>query len=159
MAWITPIYDRTNADVLEVATTKSAWLADPSSAVVTDLKGCLNYADLNRIEGNMSWLRDELIALGYIISEMDFRLDWSLVDYSDLTTNWQNTQFIRLLNNLTNLISHMPVGYITRSVPYSMIHYNQINDIEYIELQVWNFIYGTINSFRYSGTVVSGDRS
>ena len=62
--WINPVYDRTQEDV-EYAKQKIAeWIAADTmenSLVVHDLKGCLNVSDLNRIEGNIKYLAEQIV--------------------------------------------------------------------------------------------------
>ncbi|MDR1953633.1 MAG: hypothetical protein LBQ21_04025 [Clostridiales Family XIII bacterium] len=141
-----------------VAPQIAEWLANLSAATVTDLKGCLNPADLNRIEGNMQYLADYLsTVLGLYIPSMTHKTDWGYTDYSALTIAWQTANIGRITGNLSVLVSVMPQGYITRPVPDDMRHYNQINDIEYIQNQIYEFAVNTVSGFRYSGTVVSGD--
>jgi hypothetical protein len=156
MAWIIPIYDRTNVDVQTVAVQRAAWLTDPTSAAPIDLKGALNPTDLNRIEGNMEYLRDGLNALGYGV-DFEVKTDWSYSDYSSLSQDWRDGNIGRILSSLSTMVTVLPSNYITVSIPNDMTHYNQINDIEHIQFRINQFINDTINSFRYSGTVISGD--
>ena len=157
MSWITPIYDRTNNDVEAAKAQISLWLEDPSVAVVTDLKGCLNPSDLNRIEGNMEWLDIELAALGYLIPAFTVKTDWAYSDYSDLTQQWKENHIDRIIQNLSILVASIPQGYITEIFPNNMLTFEQINAIENIQYQIHQFVINYSSSFRYSGSVLSGD--
>jgi hypothetical protein len=157
MPWTQPIYDRTNDDVQDAKAQIAAWLADPDAAVVTDLKGCLNPADMNRIEGNMQYLEEQLVGIGFRPDVATFKTDWAYTDYSTLTTGWRAANIGRILGNLSALVDVLPPAYATRPVPDDMVHYPQINDIEYIQEKILSFVTDTIDSYRYSGAVISGD--
>ena len=61
--WTEPIYDRTQEDV-DYAKNRIAYFK--ANGGITDginLKGCLNYTDVNRIEDNTDYLADLLISL------------------------------------------------------------------------------------------------
>jgi hypothetical protein len=157
--WQTPIYDRTNEDVQSAKTTIASWLADPSSAIVTDLKGCLNKSDMNRIEENMEYLREALISIGHSVPSMTFKTDWAYSDYSPLTIAWTTQNIERILSNLSLLKSYAPQGFIPDAVPAGMMHYGNINAIERITSYIYSFIQSTINGYRYSGTIYANDRA
>lgn len=71
MTWIIPITDRTVRD------TQAA--RELQSTVDEDLKGSLNPSDLNRIESNSLYIRDELLKYGYSV-EIDAKTDWVMED-------------------------------------------------------------------------------
>lgn len=64
MAWITPIYDRTMADV-SIALRKIQEWKQSGATSTEELKGCFNVSDMNRIEGNIRYLSDTLSELYY----------------------------------------------------------------------------------------------
>lgn len=64
MGWIEPVTDRTQEDVdyanRLLAKPWSEFTANEQTEYNNGLKGCLNRADLERIEGNMQYLAQEL---------------------------------------------------------------------------------------------------
>ncbi len=52
MAWVQPIYDRTEEDV--------AYAKSVQSSIETELKGSMDYRTLNRIEGNTQIIADKI---------------------------------------------------------------------------------------------------
>jgi len=140
MPWITPIFDRTEQDVRDARAAIAEWLTAPESATVHDLKGALNPSDMNRIEGNMEYLADELTSQGYAVPTMEHRTDWSYADYSDLTPNWEANGLTRILQNLADILDVLPNDLIETEVPDGMLTYEQINDIEEIQEQVYAVI-------------------
>lgn len=126
MAWQTPIFDRTDEDVLKVQTydligykyltneQKSEW--------DNGLKGALNYKDLNRIEGNIEYLEDVYGAEG-----LDIKTNWI---YTDIP---KTSDFQRILNNIEALSELYEVFDTTPNIPNIPINtYQKINDIEKI---------------------------
>ena len=59
MEWIEPIFDRVQADVEFAIQQMQRW-RDTDSSETTDLKGCFNVSDMNRIENNIQYLSDNL---------------------------------------------------------------------------------------------------
>ena len=157
MTWTIPIYDRTDVDVAEAKTQIEEWLSDPSSATVTDLKGCLNPSDLNRIESNTEHLETAIAEIGYSGASMVHKTNWAYTDYSDLTPSWKINTIDRIINNLSELFNFLPSEFIMRSMPDSMMSYSEINDIEYIQARIKKYIECVIESPRYCGAVISGD--
>ena len=65
--WLSPITDRTLEDVIYAQSKVKEWIAAYSrgeTPTVTDLKGCVNASDLNRIEGNLDYLNRRIIFKG-----------------------------------------------------------------------------------------------
>ena len=115
---------------------------------VYDLKGCLNLSDLNRIEDDIKYLADRLIAYRYPI--VVNCKEWV---GSDLPT-------IVDMQRITNNIRLLFTGFATPSeyspVPDVMLSYNDINAIErnlYLLKQMLDVMQG---SFIISGTYQSG---
>ena len=82
MSWIAPITDRTAADVAN-----------------RTARGFLNAADFNRIEGNISWLADELVRFN-IFAGITSVVSWNqtkLPTIADLQ---------RIRNNIVTLATH-----------------------------------------------------
>jgi hypothetical protein len=64
VTWIEPIFDRIQADVDFALQQIQRW-RDEGSSDITDLKGCFNVSDMNRIENDIQFLSDNLSDLYY----------------------------------------------------------------------------------------------
>jgi hypothetical protein len=151
MAWTTPVTDRTYDDIANAKAQIAAWLAAPGSAV-TDLKGCLNVSDTQRIFGNMQYVSDALNMLGYSNSMVPF----PAVSYVTVPT--ADTLVSAILGNLRTLVAAAPQALEIDPVPFSMNTFGDVNTVERVELLLKQFLDFIVMTFRYSGTVVSGDR-
>ena len=78
MAWVAPVYDRTLVDALT---------AKANQASATELKGALNPSDLNRIEGNVQYVVDQLSSVYNIDITLSgsVKTDWSYTDIPYIT--------------------------------------------------------------------------
>ena len=126
MAWQTPIFNRTEQDVLKVVTYDNIgykYLTDEQKAEWdSGLKGALNYTDINRIEGNIAYLFDI-----FGISDITVKTDWVHTDIVTLS------DFQRILNNIDRLRSLFKVFETTPEIPSAPINtYQKVNDIEKI---------------------------
>lgn len=110
MAWHDVIDDRTQADV------------DFARYIIENLKGVFNAVDLNRVEENIKYLSDELNKLGYTNSVVV--KSWNI---EDLPTEADIT---RIIGNLRKLISIYSKSSQAPELPSSMLHFQQINDLE-----------------------------
>ena len=66
--WISPIIDRTKSD---------AEYAQQHRDAVVENKGAFNATDLNRIEGNIAYLAEQLRSYGYIVILESIKTDWN----------------------------------------------------------------------------------
>lgn len=148
VAWIDPIYDRSQADVDRIKELNRIgyhnMTADEKTEWLLDSKGALNTSDLTRIENNVQILSDV------------FELD--------LTTYDGNIPEVPMTDYYANLRSNAQeirdTGYIhadTPTVPSSPLNaYSKWNDIEKILYDVHKVL--TDNFFHYAHTVpVSGE--
>lgn len=118
--WIEPIYDRTSGDVINAE----------SNVSMINPKGCYNAIDLNRIENDVQWISEDLVA------RKIYRTQLSLA----VKTNWNQSDIPtredmnRIINNVKMLMSvsnpevqnkFQPI-YESSQIPYSLA-----NDIEY----------------------------
>lgn len=128
MAWITPVYDRTDNDVDYVT-----YLFNKGYSNLTelekadwdsDLKGSLNCSDLNRIEGNMSILATDLSVT------ITTKTNW--VTTNILSTKYDNTGDVqRITSNLQLLCDAVTLPDDSPSVPAPPLNdIYKINDIE-----------------------------
>ena len=123
MAWIEPIYDRTEQDVLHVKRLiediKSG-IATPQEIVEysTDLKGAINTSDLQRILGNIEYVADML----------DVTIQTQTVPEIP-RVSWYST----LLSNLTSVLNKYIKYSDTPDIPTQPINtYEKWNTIEKI---------------------------
>lgn len=125
--WQTPITDRTQEDVLYAQYLINEWKGN--FAEIQDLKGCLNAADLNRIEGNIQHLAD-------ILNERSYhnQIHTKTWERDDIPTT---TDVERISYNVYRLMKAFPYVTGVPEIPTSMVHYQNINDIETILLAIY----------------------
>jgi len=147
MAWVEPVFDRTQTDVDFAKAQIQIWISQ-QMGYTHDLKGCLNLTDINRIEGNIKYLNDRLTELYY--SPGAVSKTW---DHNGLPTA---SDVRRILNNVQLIIDayHRPAG--APNVPSGMSRYYEINDIEEILFRIKPIIERMVQSFQLSGMFVSG---
>ena len=123
--WIAPVYDRTSEDVAQAKTQISVWMATPLSDTplpTVALKGCMNVADMNRIEGDVQYLYDLLTAMGYTPS-VSTKI-WAM---GSLPTA-QDVQ--RIIANVQSFVDAFAKPAAAPDLPSSMSGYAQVNAIE-----------------------------
>lgn len=145
--WLSPIYDRTQEDIEFAISKITEWLND-SSFVPYDLKGCLNVADLNRIEGNIEYLSEYLSQLGYP-SAVHIR-KWSV---EDIPIEQDTT---RIVENIQSIIDGFLQPTNTPPLPDNMLTFGNINAIEENLYLIKYLLDCMVNSFRKSATFQSG---
>lgn len=138
MAWITPIYDRTQQDVDSLKqlasnikavgwdnatlSQKTAWL-NVSSGIT---KGALNAIDLNRIQGNTTFLRD-LLSDDYGIRLV---IDESNPIWTVTMTPFQSN-IDRIRSNVIKIVENSYKYPDTPDVEYNHpVTWDDVNDIE-----------------------------
>ena len=115
---------------------------------VYDLKGCLNFSDLNRIEEDIKYLAERLIAYRYPI--VVNCKEWV---GSDLPTI---VDMQRIANNIRLLFTGFATPSEYSPVPEVMLSYNDINAIEHNLYLLKQMIDVMENSFIMSGTYQCG---
>lgn len=125
MEWSEPIYDRTQADVNYALEKIAQWISGSiagNATSVSDLKGCLNVSDINRIESNIEYLGSQLVSHGYHTSVV--------------TKSWTNTDLphrgdvARILENVRELVASFYTHPSSPSVPDTMQSYEDVNAVE-----------------------------
>lgn len=139
MSWITPIIDRTQADVnlvLEYDNIGYNNLTPEQKAVWNaGMKGALNASDLNRIENNIQYLASVLE-----LYNLNIKTNWQMSDVP------RNNDFNRILSNLNALKDKFHLKYdisLPETPNLPLNSYEKINDIEnilYIINQSFNFV-------------------
>lgn len=145
--WITPVYDRTQEDVDFAMSKIAEWIANDST-LVYDLKGCLNASDINRIEGNISYLSKRLNELGYSANTSD--KVWSA---SGLPTD---EDVARIINNIREIITTYCQHRNAPDLPYSMRSFTEVNSVEKNIQLIKELLDLMVKSFKKSGTFQSG---
>ena len=151
--WIAPVYDRTSEDVAQAKTQISAWKAMPLSDTplpTVALKGCMNVADMNRIEGDVQYLYDLLTAMGYTTSVST--KSWAM---GSLPTA-QDVQ--RIIANVQSFVDAFAKPAAAPDLPSSMSGYAQVNSIE--ENLYWiNYLLAVVpSSYQKSNMFKAGAR-
>ena len=119
------MFDRTQEDVDRAIKQISEWIASSmlgKPIVTTDLKGCLNVADINRIEGNIVYLSERLNEYYYVANSHS--KNW---DRNGLPTKYDVE---RILRNIRELREVFHVHPNAPSVPSSMLRYDDVNAVE-----------------------------
>lgn len=149
--WIEPIYDRTQEDV-DYAKKRIAYFK--ANGGITDgvnLKGCLNNADVNRIEDNTEYLADLLISLYYFNTINRYSETWTM------KSNFHTTHVSRVINNVEILQSAYYTPTESPDLPTKLKHYEEVNSVEKCLYLLKSMIDNMISSFRECGTFNCGE--
>lgn len=148
MSWITPIIDRTQADVnlvLEYDNIGYNNLTPEQKAVWNaGMKGALNASDLNRIENNIQYLASILE-----LYNLNIKTNWQMSDVP------RNNDFNRILSNLNALKDKFHLKYdisLPETPNLPLNSYEKINDIENI-LYIINRSFNFVNFITSDGKV------
>ena len=152
MRWIVPVVDRTLLDVQNALAQIEMWrtqVANGQTPTVTELKGCLNVTDLNRIEANTRYISEFLQGYGFQ-TNVTTKVDWtdeSLPNATDVK---------RIIDNIKEIRNkyYEPAGM--PSLPQTMVSFSDINAIEQSLLLFREMLLGMVGAFRRSGTFVAG---
>lgn len=152
MRWIVPVVDRTLLDVQDALVQIEVWrtqVANGQSPTVTELKGCLNVTDLNRIEANTRYISQFVRGYGFQ-TNVTTKVDWtdeSLPNATDVN---------RIIDNIKEIRNkyYEPAGM--PSLPQTMVSFSDINAIERSLMLFREMLLGMVGAFRRSGTFVSG---
>ena len=115
---------------------------------VYDLKGCLNLADLNRIEGNIAYLAETMEQFSYTPNIRGKH--W---EKADMPT--QN-DMERILANIRSLISAFYSPDNPPALPTTMLSISNINNIEENLYLIKQLLDCMQSSFKKVGTIKSG---
>jgi hypothetical protein len=143
MAWQTPIFDRSSADVTYA-------LANSGSS--QELKGAFNFSDLNRIESNTKYLQALLLSNGISVS-ITTKENWNVSDFPQMVA------IDRIRQNIKNIIGGFREMAGSPSITLGK-DYLDIIDINLLEENINNvnlLLERMIAYFRVSGTFVSGE--
>ena len=148
MAWVRPIYNRTQADVDEAIEKLNEWKAN-GEMNVSDLKGCFNSSDMNRIEDNIKYLSDTLNGLYY---------------FSSVTTKtWGKdglptvTDINRLTSNVRKIITAYHQSSSAPSLPTTLTTFGEVNDLEENLYRLKLLLDNMIQAFPECGAYTCGE--
>jgi hypothetical protein len=152
LRWIVPVVDRTLRDVQNALAQIEMWrtqVANGLSPTVTELKGCLNATDLNRIEANTRYI-SQLIREHGFQTNVTTKVDWTdacLPNADDVN---------RIIDNIKEIRNkyYEPAGM--PSLPQTMVSFSDINAIERSLMLFREMLLGMAGAFRRSGTFVAG---
>jgi len=152
LRWIVPVVDRTLLDVQDALAQIEMWrtqVANGQTPTVTELKGCLNVTDLNRIEANTRYISEFIRGYGFQ-TNVTTKVDWtdeSLPNATDVN---------RIIDNIKEIRNkyYEPAGM--PSLPQTMVSFSDINAIEQSLLLFREMLLGMVGAFRRSGTFVAG---
>lgn len=152
MRWIVPVVDRTLRDVQDALAQIETWrtqVAKGQTPTVTELKGCLNATDLNRIESNTRYISEYLRAYGFQ-TNVTTKVDWT----DECLPNVDDVN--RIINNIKEIRNkyYEPAGM--PSLPQTMVSFSDINAIEQSLLSFREMLLGMAGAFRRSGTFRCG---
>lgn len=170
--WIEPIFDRTLSDVEYVkqkieqgveyehpyfTTADNFYLVDSENRKIVvlawpEFKGAYNASDMNRVNGNMLFLKSLLHELGISITLKTASRVWHMEDvpYPD--------EFQKYLDDVAIIRSSISQSEETPNVP-TMENFNYIkaNDIEKILYDTYMALSATESSTYYSGDIYAGE--
>ena len=147
--WITPVFDRTLSDV-NLAISKIAEWKKTGETNTYALKGCFNERDVNRIEGNIRYLRENLDKL-YYFSNVITRVTWSNRD----TLNMSDV--LRIIQNTEDIISAYYQSNDAPDLPETLLNYEQVNALEKNLHLIKIILDDMISSFRECDTFECGE--
>lgn len=156
------VTDRSDADLQRIIYLKNKVLAsgwgsltpEESAEWRTNMRGCYNTSDLNRVGNAISYLSELLTGYGYP-AEVDPKTDWGEETY-DPPSKAQMARYLADIQTLRGAIGALPS---TPDVPASMdgLTYKKANDIELILLDVEYLIENIVPSFYFSGDAYAGE--
>jgi len=152
LRWIVPVVDRTLLDVQDALAQIEVWrtqVANGQTPTVTELKGCLNVTDLNRIEANTRYISEFVRGYGYQ-TNVTTKVDWT----DECLPNVDDVN--RIIDNIKEIRDkyYEPAGM--PSLPQTMVSFSDINAIERSLMLFREMLLGMVGAFRRSGTFRCG---
>lgn len=141
--WQNPVFDRTQADVNYAKAQLSKNIND------TELKGCFNVTDINRIENNTRYLADELCKLYYFNNIQTS--PWAMGEIP------RAIYVNRIINNVGRLWDKYQKPNGSDALPPSILTYGHANSIEKNLYLIKEMLDNMVGSFRECGTFNCGE--
>jgi len=151
LKWIVPVVDRTLLDVQNALAQIEMWrtqVANGQTPTVTELKGCLNATDLNRIEANTRYISEFVRGYGFQ-TNVTTKVDWT----DECLPNVDDVN--RIIDNIKEIRDkyYEPAGMPSLQ---TMVSFSDINAIEQSLMLFREMLLGMVGAFRRSGTFVAG---
>lgn len=141
--WISPVHDRKQSDV-------DYAISQLEKGINTsDLKGCFNVVDINRIENNVRYIADRLNVLKYT-NTVETK-SWDMYGIPNVT------EITRSINNVQKIINAYYRPENAPALPSTLLTYEQVNALEKILYMIKHLIDSEENQFRYCGTIICGE--
>lgn len=152
------ITDRSTADVARwrelrnkgwsqmTAAEREEWLAP--------MKGAYNTSDLNRVGAALNYVRERLVAHGYLYENaFAARVDWVT---GEIPTRADLTKYLGYVSTIRAVFSRFPT---TPPAPKNtgLLNYRDANDIEQIILDVGTLLDNMVSAWYFSGDLYSGE--
>lgn len=148
------IYDRTEYDITQakkIIREKVQKFSELSAKDIATLeRGTLTINTLNRIENKQKELKTKLNNIGF----QNINIANKIWTYNNI---FYETDFIRLLDNMDELINAFYVMEETPNVPEVEFHYETINALEKILYDIEYLINISKKNYRKCGTFKSGE--
>ena len=141
--WVTPVYDRTQADV-DYARQQLAQKIN-----TMDYKGCFNTTDINRIEDNARYLADLLISLYYFNNVSTSNWDRESIPYQE--------HIDRIINNISEMWERWGRPNDAEDLPVSLLNHEQVNNIEKNLFLLKELLDDMVSFFKECGTINCGE--
>lgn len=141
--WISPVHDRTQSDI------DYAISQIQKGNTRTELKGCFNVTDINRIENNVRYIADRLNVLKYT-NTIETK-SWDMYGLPNVT------EINRLINNVSKIITAYYKPADAPSLPTTLLTFEQVNALEKNLYMIKHLIDNEENEFRHCGTFNCGE--
>lgn len=141
--WISPVQNRTQNDV------DYAISQIKSGNNLSELKGCFNVTDINRIENNIRYIADRLNVLKYT-NTIETK-SWDMYGLPNIT------EITRLINNVSKIITAYYRPADAPQLPNTLLTYEQVNALEKMLYMIKHLIDEEENEFRHCGTFNCGE--
>lgn len=141
MQWVNPIVNRTQADVE---------YADAHRGNLTENIGARSHWTLQRIADNMRYVVEQFTMLGISTTPLVSKAEWLV---TDIPTHSEIQKFKTDLDNLRAAGFIKPTTPVTPSLPWT--HWQKLNDIEQMLLDMVAVVSGITAPIRYSGMFYS----
>lgn len=141
------IYDRTQTDVnsaVEIRDNKVKNFQELTPGEIDILeRGIFTINTLNRIEQKQNELNNILLNYGYV-ANCENKVDWTVTDIPN------ETDYVRILSNLNRLKTTFSYMQSTPNTPTNMFHFEKLNDVEKILVDIEFLIGSMVSSWIYA---------
>ena len=148
MTWLTPVFDRTSADVAFAIQKLHEWKQNTSE--MYDLKGCLNASDINRILNNNFCLREMLVEYLYFMRWVI----WDELKVGDVPTR---TYIDDVIIDTRDVLECFFTPNNAPPLPDTLLSFEQVNALEEIQYLLKEMIDDMISSMRDCDTFECGE--